>query len=123
MNGNPTIPQVNQEGIPPAYQIAYSKMATDLKFLGVLKIVVGAIYCLTIFGVLIGVLDIIQGIRLRNAGESFRYYLHSNDGIHLNAALEQLSRFFSSEKSVKIIILALFALYLVIVIIMVIYKG
>ena len=100
-----------------------SKMASDMNFLGIVIIIMGAINCLTIIAAPIGVPIIFAGIRLRESCEFFRNYMMNNDQLTLQQALEKLSRFFFIYKVLTIIYLAFMALYIVVILIIILVGG
>jgi hypothetical protein len=87
-----------------------------MKFIGILEIIGGAIYCLTIIGALIGVPVIYMGIRMREAAEGFKKYLASDSKEDLNYAIDRQTRFFFIQFVLAIISLALLGIYLIVLI-------
>jgi hypothetical protein len=112
----------DQEVITDSSQIQTSmsenvpKMARYMKFIGILEIIGGAIYCLTIIGALIGVPVIYMGIRMREAAEGFKKYLASDSKEDLNYAIDRQTRFFFIQFVLAIISLALLGIYLIVLI-------
>jgi hypothetical protein len=91
-------------------------MAKYMKFIGLLQIIAGALYCITIIGALIGVPAIYMGIRLREAGDGFKKYLASESRQDLEFAIDRQTRAFFIQFVLTIIGLALFGIYLIILI-------
>lgn len=91
-------------------------MSRDMRFVGIFYIIVGGLYCLTIFGALIGVPWIISGIRLRDSGDAFDSYADSRDDNQLRNAIEQQRRFFRIQKILLLVSLALVAIGIIIAI-------
>ncbi len=98
----------------PAQQNALSisnvtlfNMARDMRFMGIAYIILGGLYCLSIFGTLIGIPWLISGIRLRDSGDSFNYYADSRNINQLQNAIEQQSRFFRIQKILIIVMIVL----------------
>ncbi len=99
--------------ISPTFHITVSKMTSDMNFVGIFYIVIGALECLTIIGAIIGIPLIICGLRLRESSDSFKGYLASGDSFMLERALERESRFFFIQKVLMIITIAIFVLYII----------
>jgi hypothetical protein len=112
----------DQEVITDSSQIQTSmaenvpKMAQYMKFIGILEIIFGALYCLTIIGALIGVPVIYMGIRMREAAEGFKKFLASDSKQDLNYAIDRQKRFFFIQFVLAIIGLAFLGIYLVVII-------
>lgn len=69
------------------------------KFVGIMNIILGIIYCLTIFvfsipTVMIGVITILMGSKLTIAADHLRYAKDNKDDDSFQIALEQLSVYF-----------------------------
>ena len=92
------------------------KMAQYMKFLGILQIIGGALYCLTIIGALIGIPVIYMGIRLREAADGFKKYLASDSKLDLSYAIERQTRSFFIQFILAIISLAFLGIYIIIMI-------
>ena len=92
------------------------KMAGYMKFIGILQIIGGAIYCLTIIGAIIGVPVIYMGIRLREAAEGFEKYLASDSKQDLSNAIEKQTKSFFIQFVLAIISLALLGIYIIVLI-------
>lgn len=105
-------PNVNQgsmsENIP--------KMAMYMKFIGILQIIGGALYCLTIIGALIGVPVIFMGMRLREAADGFKKYLASDSKQDLDVAIEKQKRSFYIQFVLSIIGLVIMVIYIIVLI-------
>jgi hypothetical protein len=113
----PAPPPPAQPGVSTMFQFIISKMASDMKFVGLFTIIIGGFYCITIIGALLGVPFIIAGIRLREAADSFMYYLSTKDMRMLENACERQSRYFNIIKILMIIALAILVLYIFFIII------
>ncbi len=105
-------PQPERKGLPPAVQSMLRSMGGDMKFVGIMTIIGGAISCLTIIGAAIGIPYIFAGIRLKDAAATFEGYAVNADAGNLRTALELQGRYFRIIKILIIVGLALFALYL-----------
>jgi len=91
-------------------------LAKYMNFIGLLQIIGGALYCLTIIGALIGVPVIYMGIRLREAAEGFKKYLASGSKDDLNYTIDKQTRAFFIQFVLTIIGLAFFGIYLIVII-------
>ena len=108
MNGTSTI--------SPAAQITVNKMTGDMRFVGVFYIIVGALYCITIIGAVMGIPFIICGLRLRESADAYNGYLSSSDSNMLERAFERQGSFFFIQKVLMIIGLVLMVLYIIFII-------
>lgn len=93
-------------------QATITKMAGDMKFVGIFSIIYGAITCLGIISAIVGVPLIIAGLRLREAADSFSTYLASNDSVALLQGFERQAKYFFIQKVFLIIALVFVALYI-----------
>lgn len=82
-------------------------MSKDMKFLGIMSIIFGILYCLSILGAIIGVPLIFAGIRLKESGESFDFFSKNNDEIALQQAIERQKRFFYILKMLVIVYISI----------------
>jgi hypothetical protein len=96
-----------KKGLPGSVQTMLKGMAGDMKFLGILQIILGALYSLTIIGAAIGVPYIFAGMRLKNAGEGFVAYAGSAEAGRLKSALEDQAKFFRIIKILVIVSIVL----------------
>ncbi len=103
----------SQSGEAIEFGFIINKLISDMKFVAWFYIIFGAIYCLTIFGAIMGVPMIIMGLRLKESGEEFAVYKNSNDFTYLKRALDKQQRYFFIQKVFIIISLVLIVLYLV----------
>ena len=92
------------------------KMAQYMKFIGIIQIIGGALYCLTIIGALIGVPVIYMGIRLREAADGFKKYIASDSKEDLSYAIDRQTRSFLIQFILMIISLAFLGIYLIVII-------
>ena len=99
--------------LSPSLTMILMKMTGDMKFIGMLEIVIGAIYCLSIIGALIGAPSIIAGIRLRDSADGFRAYMNSRNVNLLENALQHQSRFFFILKVLAIILVVMMVLFII----------
>jgi hypothetical protein len=108
MNGTSTI--------SPTAQMTVNKMTGDMRFVGVFYIIVGALYCITIIGAVMGIPFIICGLRLRESADAYNGYLSSSDSNMLERAFERQGSFFFIQKVLMIIGLVLMVLYIIFII-------
>src|SRR3989304_7182690 len=81
-------------GSLPMLRTTISKLSSDMRFVGIFYISVGALYSITIIGAILGIPLIISGLRLRESSDSFLSFMLSSDNNMLERALETQSRFF-----------------------------
>lgn len=104
----------------PMFRNTIDKLISDMKFVGIFYIIVGALYSVTIVGAVIGIPLIISGLRLRESSDSFSSYVLSGDNNMLERALERQSRFFFIQKIFIIITLVLMIIYIIIIIVLIV---
>jgi hypothetical protein len=80
-----------------------SKMASDMNFMAIYSIVMGALTCLSIIGAAIGIPQIFAGLRLRESSEAFKSYLTTNNPAALQFAFERQQRYFFITKVLAIV--------------------
>jgi hypothetical protein len=102
--------------ISPVLQMTVNKMSGDMRFVGIFYIIIGALYCITIIGALVGIPLIICGLRVREAADSFTAYTGSSDPNMLERAFERQGSFFFIQKVLMIISLILLVLYVIFII-------
>jgi hypothetical protein len=91
-------------------------MSGDMRFVGLFYIILGALYCISIVGAIIGVPFIICGLRLRESADSYMAYTGSQDSVMLERAFEKQGSFFFIQKVLVIISLVFIALYIIFII-------
>ena len=96
-----------QEISSPISTLTLFNMSRDMKFMGVMYIIFGGLYCLTIFGALLGVPWLISGLRLRDSADLFNNFAVSKNANFLQSAIDQQSRFFRIQKILLIVTLVL----------------
>ena len=104
----------------PMLRTTISKLSSDMRFVGIFFIIVGALYSITIIGAILGIPLIISGLRLRESSDSFSAYTLSGDNNMLERALERQSRFFFIQKIFIIITLVFMVLYIIAIIVLII---
>lgn len=107
-------PSATESGIDP--DAVVTKLAGDMNFIGVLTIIGGAFYCLTIIGAIVGIPMIIAGVRLNESCKEFREYRNTKSAANLFRALEREGRFFFILKVLTIAYLCLMAIYLTVLV-------
>ena len=90
------------------------------KFVGIMNIVSGAIYCLTIFifsipTVVMGIITILMGSKLTISADHLRYAYDNNDNKSFQIALDQLGRYFVINGALFILTLVFILILLLIV--------
>lgn len=84
-------------------------------FLGIMTIIGGALSCLSIVGIIPGVIAIIMGVKLRNAKDSIDKYLMGN-AVELNGIFLGLGSYFKIQGILIIVSIALSILAIIITI-------
>lgn len=82
-----------------------------LTFLGWMFIVIGALYCLTIIGVIIGWLPLWTGILLKGAADKLKQGFQTGNEADLHAASKNLSTYFVIVGVITLIGLVINVLY------------
>ena len=118
-NQNPS-PNPNPNSVPGPASTAMSTNLPDLakymRFVGLLQMIGGVLYCLTIIGAIIGVPVYIMGKRLRESADAFTNYNTSNSGKDLEIAIERQTRAFFIQYVLATIGLVIMAIYIVVMI-------
>ena len=104
----------------PMLRTTISKLNSDMRFVGMFYIIIGALYSITIIGAIMGIPLIISGLRLRESSDSFSSFMLSSDNNMLERALERQSRFFFIQKIFIIITLVVMVLYIIAIIVLII---
>lgn len=104
----------------PMLRTTITKLNSDMRFVGMFYIIIGAMYSITIIGAIMGIPLIISGLRLRESSDSFSSYLLSADNNMLERALERQERFFFIQKIFIIITLVVMVLYIIAIIVVII---
>jgi|GEM_PF-520762 len=81
------------------------EMSKNLKFVGIMYIIVGVITCIGIISAIIGVPMIIAGLRAKDAGEKLTGYLQTGDDMSYSSFYKDLSDHFKMLKIYFIIYL------------------
>src|SRR5665647_337588 len=114
-NQNPS-PYPNPNSVPGPASTAMSTNLPDLakymRFIGLLQMIGGVLYCLTIIGAIIGVPVYIMGKRLRESADAFTNYHASNSVKDMETAIEKQTRAFFIQYVLAIIGLVIMAIYI-----------
>jgi hypothetical protein len=86
----------------PMLQLVIKKLSGDMKMIGAILVFIGALSCMTIIGLILGLPTIIMGIRLRESAESFRLYSTTGDTTALEAAFIKQERYFFTQKVIML---------------------
>ena len=89
-----------------------------MKFVGLLAMIGGVFYCLTIIGAIIGIPYYIMGKRLRESAEAFEGYNASSSANDLMTAIDKQTRAFFILYILAIVGLVILAIYFVVLIVM-----
>ena len=100
------------------FGMLFTRMTSDMKFVGIFTIIYGALTCLSIIGALIGVPLIFAGLRLREAADDYTRFQASNDNVALKSAFEKQAKFFNILKILIIIGIVFTVLYIILIITM-----
>ncbi|NLD62625.1 MAG: DUF5362 domain-containing protein [Bacteroidales bacterium] len=95
-----------------------SNLSKYMKFVGLLMMIGGVIYCITIIGAIIGVPYYLMGKRLRESADAFTDYNSSSSVSDLQTAIGQQTKAFFIMYILAIIGLVLIAIYIVVLLAM-----
>ena len=107
---------------PTLFQMAFEKMVSDMRFVGMFTIIYGALSCLSIIGAIIGIPYIFVGMRMREAADQFAIFKATNDAAAMRNGFELQGKFFRIIK-ILIIIGLVFAVLFIILFIIIITSG
>lgn len=106
---------------PPTYfQMIFSQMIKDMKFVGMFIIIFGALNCLSIVGAIIGIPYIFIGMRIRESAEQFDIFRMTNDARAMRMGFELQSKYFRIIKILIIVMLVLMVLGIILMIALII---
>lgn len=94
-----------------------ANMTKYMRFLGLLAMIGGVIYSLTIVGAIIGIPYYIMGKRLRESAEAFTSYNSSSSARDLETAIEKQTKAFFIQYVLSIVALVILAISLVVTIV------
>ena len=96
------------------FGILFSKMTSDMKFLGMFYIIYGVISSLSIIGAIIGIPLLISGLRIREAADELSIFKDTNEPAALKRGFELQGKFFRIHKIIILVSFILTLLYFVI---------
>ncbi len=94
------------------FGIMFSRMTSDMKFLGMFYIIYGVLASLSIIGAIIGIPLLISGLRLREAADELNSFRGTNDSNYLRRGFELQGKFFRIQKIIIIVGLVITVLYI-----------
>jgi hypothetical protein len=80
--------------LPPHVMVTVQSLQTWSKVFGIASIVFGAMYCLSLVGIIVGWLPILMGMWVKSAGQELTAYAAGGDVNALNSALGKLRNYF-----------------------------
>lgn len=95
-------------------------MSKWMKFIAIVDIVIGAMYCATCIGAVAGWIPILLGVWALNSSKNFRLYADQNNEQAFDQAISKLKSIYLFNGVLTIIGLVFMALYIVFAIIMLI---
>ncbi|HCI16740.1 MAG: hypothetical protein HN999_00855 [Candidatus Marinimicrobia bacterium] len=101
--------------------LTLEKLIKWTKFVGIMNIITGALYCLTILiffipTAIMGVITIFMGTKLTNAANHLQFAAQNKDSISFTTAMDQFRSYFLINGVLLIITIAFLALCLILVI-------
>ena len=93
------------------FGILFSRMTSDMKFLGIFYIIYGVLASLSIIGAIIGIPLLISGLRLREAADELNSYRGTNDSNYLRRGFELQGKFFRIQKIIIIVGIVITVIY------------
>ena len=101
--------------------LTLEKLIKWTKFVGIMNIITGALYCLTILiffipTAIMGVITIVMGTKLTNAANHLQFAVQNKDSISFTTAMDQFRSYFLINGVLLIITIAFLALCLILVI-------
>ncbi len=97
----------------PNFNSNLTKLCKDMKFWAWYTIISGGLACLSIFGAIVGIPQLIAGLRLKDSIDDFEAYLQSGNLENIEQAIEKQMKYYSSMKI--IVIVSLIVIFLVLV--------
>jgi hypothetical protein len=89
------------------------QMSKDMNFVSIFVIIYGAITCISIIGMVMGIPLIFAALRLKEAAEAFKHYAFQGDQMALNYGFEKMSNSFRIIKILIIITLIFYGLAII----------
>ncbi len=98
--------------------LTFERLVKWTKFVGIMNIITGAIYCLTIlfFSIptaIMGVITIVMGTKLTNAASHLQFAAQNKDAVSFTTAMDQLRAYFLINGVLFIIFIVFIALGLI----------
>ncbi len=93
------------------FGVMFTKMTSDMKFLGMFYIIYGVLTSLSIIGAIIGIPLLISGLRLRSAADELNTFRSTNDSNYLRRGFELQGKFFNIQKIIIIVGIVIALLY------------
>ncbi len=98
--------------------LTLEKLIKWTKFVGIMNIITGALYCLTILiffipTAIMGVITIFMGTKLTNAANHLQFAVQNKDSISFTTAMDQFRSYFLINGVLLIITIAFLALCLI----------
>ncbi len=95
------------------FGVMFTKMTSDMKFIGMFYIIYGVLTSLSIIGAIIGIPLLISGLRLRSAADELNTFRGTNDTNYLRRGFELQGKFFNIQKIIIIVGIVITVLYVV----------
>jgi uncharacterized protein DUF5362 len=95
------------------FGMMFTRMTSDMKFLGLFYIIYGVLASLTIIGAIIGIPLLISGLRLREAADELNSFRTTNDSGYLRRGFELQGKFFNIQKIIIIVGIVITVLYII----------
>jgi len=95
------------------FGMKFSKMTSDMKFMGTFYVVYGVLSSLSIIGAIIGIPLLISGLRLREAADELNSFRGTNDSNYLRRGFELQGKFFNIQKIIILVGIVFVLLYIV----------
>jgi hypothetical protein len=111
------------DSTPSSMSANIPDLAKYMRLIGLLEMIGGVLYCLTIVGAIIGLPVYIMGKRLRESADAFTSYNASNSSRDLEEAIERQTRAFFIQYVLAIIGLVIMAINIVVVIVILVSGG
>jgi hypothetical protein len=89
------------------------QMTKDMNFISVFIIIYGALQCLSIIGMIIGIPIIYAALRMKEAAEAFKHYALNNDNNALSYGFDKLANSFRIVKILIIVSLIVYGLLII----------
>jgi hypothetical protein len=98
---------------PSMFQMTFSKLTGDMRFIGIYYLITGGLACLSIIGAVIGIPTIFMGLRLRESADQLDMFKTTNNPHALRMGFELQGKFFRIQKILIIVGLVIMGLYII----------